>query len=303
MAIPAAAPSEHTQHLKDYSDTVYVFRPGNQSRPTLSEYIAQIWGLRHFIKAMAKSDIQGSNSNTLLGQVWSLLDPLFQAAIYWMLITLVRGGSSGQTVNGMSPAQRATLIIGLFFLFTQFKVAFGDASRELMKKKGLILNSRFPTMIFPISSMWGGLIEFIPAVFVYIVSAVLSGMPFSTGMALLPLLFVFQLMMGLGIALLTTTAMVFVRDMSNLLGYVMRILLFLTPIIYPVSALQSVGPVIRTVIWLNPLFPLFAAYQAILTGGMPTAGQIFATIAWAVAYLVAGYQVFTRNEQGFAIRL
>jgi ABC-type polysaccharide/polyol phosphate export permease len=70
-----------------------------------------------------------------------------------------------------------------------------------------------------------------------------------------------------------------------------------------VSALQNVGPFIRTIIWFNPLFPLFAAYQAILTGGMPTAGQIFATIGWATVYLVAGYQVFTRNERAFAIRL
>ena len=83
----------------------------------------------------------------------------------------------------------------------------------------------------------------------------------------------------------------------------MRILLFLTPIIYPVSALQNVGPFIRTIIWLNPLFPLFAAYQAILTGGVSTAGQVFATIAWSIAYLIAGYQVFTRNERSFAIRL
>jgi ABC-type polysaccharide/polyol phosphate export permease len=132
---------------------------------------------------------------------------------------------------------------------------------------------------------------------------VLAGLPFGAGIFLLPLLFVLQLAMNLGIALLTTTATIFVRDMQNVVGYILRVLFFLTPVIYPVSALNQVGPFLQTVIWINPLFPLFAAYQACLTGGVPTAGQVFATIAWTLFYLVLGYRVFVTHERAFAIRL
>ena len=91
---------------------------------------------------------------------------------------------------------------------------------------------------------------------------VLAGMPFGPGLSLLPFLFALQLLMGFGIALLTTTAIVFVKDMANVLNYILRILFFMTPIIYPVSALQrSPGTFSKRSSGINPLFPLFAAYQ------------------------------------------
>ena len=189
------------------------------------------------------------------------------------------------------------------FLFSQFRVAFGEGSRELTKRKGLILNSMFPMAMFPLTAMYRGILELVPMVGVYAVFHVLAGMPFGPGLFLLPFLFVLQLVLSFGICLLTTTAIVFVKDMGNVINYILRILFFMTPIIYPVSALSDVPAVLQAIIWLNPLFPLFAAYQTILLGGVPTFAQVFVTGAWAAFYLVVGYRVFVTHERAFAIRL
>ena len=69
------------------------------------------------------------------------------------------------------------------------------------------------------------------------------------------------------------TATVYVRDMVNLLNYLLRVLIFVTPVIYPVSALT---PGCAPFLSINPLFPLFSAYQTIILGGVPTAGQVLA---------------------------
>jgi teichoic acid transport system permease protein len=293
MAAPAhAAP-------KAYSDDVFVFEPGRSWHPGLREYFADVWKRRHFIVELARSDIRGSKSNQLLGQLWAVLDPLMQATIYWILVTLIRGSRDGE----LSAAQTAALIIGCVFLFSQFRVAFGEGSRELVKRKGLILNSMFPMAMFPLTAMYRGILELIPMIGVYAVFHVAAGMPFGPGLFMLPFLFALQLLMSFGICLLTTTAIVFVKDMANVTNYILRILFFMTPIIYPVSALSDVPSVLQAIIWLNPLFPLFAAYQEILLGGVPTFTQVFVTGAWAAFYLVVGYRVFVTHERAFAIRL
>jgi ABC-type polysaccharide/polyol phosphate export permease len=106
--------------------------------------------------------------------------------------------------------------------------------------------------------------------------------------------------MAIGMSLLVATATVYVRDTVNLLNYITRILIFITPVIYPVAGM---APALRTVLSINPLFPLFAAYQTIILGGVPTAGQILLTVFWSLFFLIVGYQVFVSHERAFALRL
>ena len=113
-------------------------------------------------------------------------------------------------------------------------------------------------------------------------------------MLVLPLLFLFQTAMNLGFALLFSTLTVYFKDVSNLLNYILRILMFATPVVYPVATLPP--NVQRLLIW-NPLFPLFSAYQAIITGQMPSGGQILACTFWSVVLVVVGAWSFLRYER------
>jgi len=117
---------------------------------------------------------------------------------------------------------------------------------------------------------------------------------------LIPLLMVFQAGMNLGLALIFSTLTVYFKDLNNLLNYILRILTFSTPVIYPVASLQ---PSIKPLLLWNPLFPLFSAYQAIITGSMPTGGQIFACLFWSIVLLVIGGWTFLRYERSFALHV
>jgi teichoic acid transport system permease protein len=281
--------------LRDYSDVEYVFEPHSKTRPPVGEYVRELWARRDFIAALAKSDLRGPNKNTFMGELWNILDPLIQAAIYLMLFILIRGGKPGA-----SATQTATMIISGVFLFNFTRAAIQGGSQSILKSKGLILNSTFPLGILPVAALYVGLLEFLPSLGIYVLIHLALGNPVSSGVFVFPLLFVLQGVMGLGIAFLCATATVYVRDMVNLVNYILRMLLYVTPVIYPVSALT---PTLRTILSVNPLFPLFSAYQAIVLGGVPTAGQVFATAAWALFFLVIGYRVFTSRERAFALRL
>ena len=184
MAAPAHAAPEA------YSDDVFVFEPGRSlapGTPRVRRRRLEAPALHRGTGAQPTSAAR--TSNQLLGQLWAVLDPLMQAAIYWILVTLIRGSRDGE----LSAAQTAALIIGCVFLFSQFRVAFGEGSRELIKRKGLILNSTFPMAMFPLTAMYRGILEFVPMIGVYAVFHVLAGMPFGPGLFVLPLLFALQL--------------------------------------------------------------------------------------------------------------
>jgi ABC-type polysaccharide/polyol phosphate export permease len=252
------------------------------------------WARRDFIVALAKSELRGPNRNTLFGELWSILDPLIQALIYLLLFILIRGGRSANA------SQTSVLIISGVFLFNFVRHAIQGGGQSILKSKNLILNSTFPLGILPVSAMYVGLLEFLPSLGIYALIHLALRQPIGPGLFVFPLLLGLQIVMCLGIAFLCATATVFVRDMVNLINYILRILLYITPVIYPASTLT---PGLRTILGLNPLFPLFSAYQTIVTGGVPSAGQVFITAAWAVFFLIVGYRVFTSRERAFALRL
>ena len=103
---------------------------------------------------------------------------------------------------------------------------------------------------------------------------------------------------NLGFAFLFSTATTYFKDMTNVLKYVLRILMFATPVIYPVSLLS---PTIRAVLSWNPLFALFTSYQAIITGHRPDPVDVVQSIGWAIVLLASGAWVFLRHERSFAL--
>jgi lipopolysaccharide transport system permease protein len=129
---------------------------------------------------------------------------------------------------------------------------------------------------------------------------VAAGRPVDSVLLLLPLLFAMQLLITTGASLLSATAGVFFGDAPNYLSYGMRLWMLLTPIVYRI---EDTTAAMRAVLAWNPLFPLFAAYQAILGGETPQAGHLAAAVGWAVVVLGAGLLVFLRHEREFAARV
>jgi teichoic acid transport system permease protein len=273
----------------------YVFEPHSAKLPPLRPYLQELWDRRRFVKTRARTEIQGKRSSTVAGQFWAVLDPLFQAAIYFLLIQILRGGQGGR-----GSAYQMTLLISGIFLFTFTRTSLNDGARSVIGGRGLLLNSAFPRALLPISSVYKGLLELIPAGLVYLVIHIAVGQPIGSGVVFLPMLLALHTTLNLGLALLFAALTVYMRDVTQLLGYLLRVLFFITPILYPISMLPS-G--IRTAMSFNPLFPVFAAYQEVVGGGVPTVGQVAGSLFWAVLFLVIGGWLFLSHERAFALHV
>jgi teichoic acid transport system permease protein len=280
---------------REYSDVVQVFEPSSFTLPKLSEYVPEVLARRLFISELANSEIKGSQSSTWLGELWALVDPVFQAIIYYFLFVLIRGGTGG----GNSTTY-ITVIISSVFLFNFTRIAIADGGRAILRHRGLVLNSVFPRALLPVSEVYKGLLETWPALIIYALIHLALGAPITAALLALPLLIVIQSVMNLGFALFFSTLTVFFKDMSNLLNYILRILTFSTPVVWPVATLPA--NVKQFLIW-NPLFPLFSAYQGIITGTAPSAGQILASAVWAAVLVTVGTWVFLRYERTFALHV
>jgi teichoic acid transport system permease protein len=290
----AKGPDRTGDEDEDEDEVVLVFEPHMVTMPPLGEYIAELWERRRFIRTVARAQIRGKNVNTVAGQFWMILDPLFQALIYWFLFAIIRGGGE------RSGATRMTLLIGSIFLFTFTRISYADGAKSIVAGKGLMLNSTFPRALLPIVSVYKGMATLPPCLAIYLCVHLGTGQPIGQGIALFPILFVMHTAMNLGGALLLATLNVYMRDTEKLVSYMLRILFFTTPVIYPVSMLT---PTMQKYLVWNPFFNLFAAYQEIMLGNTPSAGMVAATFFWAVVFLYSGTRIFLSHERSFSLRI
>ena len=272
---------------------VQVFEPNSLTLPSFREYTSELVARRAFIVELAGAEVRGQRSSTFLGELWTLVDPLFQAAIYMFLFLVIRG-TKGQS------SSYVTTIIASVFLFNYTRIAITDGGRSIVRNKGLVVNAMFPRALLPIAEVYKGFLSTVPAMVVYLVIHIVARAPITQAILVLPLLFVIQTVLNFGLALLFSTATVFFRDVSNLLNYILRMLMFATPVVYPVATLS---PSLRSALSWNPLFALFSAFQAVVTGQTPSASLILQSSAWAVLLVTSGMWVFLRHERSFAVHI
>lgn len=275
-----------------FSDVEYVFEADAINITPLGPYLRSLWERRQFMLALARSEARSKRSNAALGALWSLLDPLLQAFLYFMLFSVIRGGQR--------PMEFLPVLIGSMFLFRMVMSGFGDGGKSIKKSKGLLLNSSFPRALFPLTTVCREVMTLPPAVAVTAVFHIALGPPLSWSLLLLPVLFALQVLLMVGVSLLMSTLLVYFKDAENAVQYVSRLMFFITPVIYPVTLLNDS---MRAVLSWQPFFALFSSYQAILDGRAPTLWQVVQVMLWAVVLLVVGLRTFRRHEHEFAMRL
>lgn len=285
--------AEPVADRRRYSDLVQVFEPNSLALPPLRPYLRELVARRPFIRELAGAEVRGQRSSTILGELWSLVDPLFQAAIYMFLFIVIRGGKGTTTAD-------VTTIIASVFLFNFTRIAIADGGRAVQRHKGLVLNAVFPRALLPIAEVYKGFLSTLPAFAVYAVIHLIARAPITQAVLVLPLLLLIQTVANLGLALLFSTATAYFKDVSNLLNYLLRLLTFATPVVYPVATLS---PGLVTLLSWNPLFALFSAFQSVIIGEMPSASLFIQSIFWAGVLLVSGVWVFLRHERSFALHV
>jgi teichoic acid transport system permease protein len=271
----------------------HVYEPHRRGLPPLRPYLRNLWRRRHFAFALARTNLRAQHFNTVLGQLWLIVNPLLLALVYFMLVTIVRGGSRGTEFL-------AHLMLGLF-AFRFVRTSLRQGSRSVVGGGRLILNLAFPRSLLPLASVMTAFMRFLPTIPIYAVMHVIAGLPVGPHLLWGIPIFLLIVIFTMGATMLVAAVQVYFRDLREFLLYLLRILLFASPILYYAS---EVPDNLKPVVALNPLFPMLGALSDVVNQGQsPSPGFLLASLAWAVGAFVVGALYFISREREFAVRL
>jgi teichoic acid transport system permease protein len=288
----AVAESRRSGPDEPVSD-VEIYQPHRVGLPPLRPYLRQVWNRREFAFELARANLRAQHYNTSFGQLWLILNPLLLAAVYFTLVTIVRGSSRGSEFFGH--------LMLCLFAFRLVSTSVNEGARSVVSGGRLILNVAFPRTLLPLASVMTAFMRFLPTLVVYGVVHVSVGLPIDPqllwALPLLALLLVF----ATGAAFITATAQVYFRDLANFLPYITRIWLYTSPVLFYADEIPDR---LKTILALNPLYPLLAGLSETVNQGENLNPEYLAAgAAWAAVALVAGSIFFISREREFAVRL
>ena len=164
------------------------------------------------------------------------------------------------------------------------------------------MNSSFPRVTLPLASLISATLVYLPSLIVYGVFHLLAGFPVGVVTLWVFPIMVIQALLSFGLALLFSTATVFFRDIASFLPYILRIWMYLTPVLFRLDDLPFDWA--RDYAYVNPLAPVFDAWGSVLFDGIaPSAESLLWSLGWMVVLLVVGIWAFLSKEREFAFRI
>ena len=277
----------------DFAAEWQVYEPLRGGLPPIRPYLREVWRRRHFAIELARTDLRARHFNTTLGQLWLVVNPLLLAFVYFTLVTIVRGGNRGTEFL-------AHLMLGLF-AFRFVRSCIRQGARSVVGGGRLILNMAFPRTLLPLASVLTGLIRFLPMLLIYAVVHGIAGLPVGPHLLWAVPILAFLVVFASGATMLVAAVQVYFRDLREFLIYVLRILLFTSPILYYAD---EVPERLRPVVSANPLYPMLGSLSDVVNQGeTPSLGFFLASLAWAVGAFLVGALFFISREREFAVRL
>ncbi len=258
-----------------------------------------MWAHRALLWQLTKRDIAARYRGSMLGIVWSIINPLLLLSVYTFVFTVVfkaRWGDAIATEND-TLTFAFNLFIGLIFhgLLADILTRSPSLIRE---NKNYVTKVIFPLEILPVMAVGSALFQACINLLILFGAMLLFDFPIMvTAWLILPLMLIFSLFC-LSVAYGLSAIGTYIRDLQQLMGLVATLFLFLSPVFYPIDALPLEW---QGVIYLNPLTPAIEyARSLVFIGDIPPPGTLFFFLAAAGGLCAIGYGGFHLMRRGFA---
>lgn len=252
-------------------------------------YLGDLWSRREFVWHLGVGNLRARNAGTALGIMWWVLNPLMLGGVYFLVFGLIFAGQR-------PPDFLIYLICGMFvFHFTGQSLSGG--ANSILQNAKLLANLRFPRLVLPLAALIEALVGFTVSLGVIVVlNLALGGTVFTVNTLLLPAIMACHIVFNLGLAALMGRLAVPFRDINNLVPYLNRIWLYMSPIIWPLALLDAMGDRLRWLIEFNPMFPIISVYRAALIGYPFDPVHLVTAAVWAVVIGGLGIATFVKFE-------
>ena len=256
----------------------------------------ELWRFRDLFLVLAWRDISVRYKQTVLGILWAVLQPVVTMIVFTFIFNRV-----GNIQSGDSTPYPVFLYVGLLF-WQYYSMTLSNASNSLVSHAGMIQKIYFPRLILPATAATTGLVD------LAISSVILAGMmiyyrfsPSVSGLLVLPILLVCAILASLGFGFFLAAINVKYRDVRHALPFFIQILMYVTPVIYPVKMLDKHLVIKNLMLWLNPISGVITNARAALLGqGHFDWGIMGISFLMSCVYFVVGLYYFRNTERYFA---
>ena len=252
----------------------------------VGQYFSELWSRREFAYFLAMGNLKARNASTSLGLLWWVLNPLLLGMVYYLIFGV------------FFPSERdlGYLLSGMFVFHFTSQSMLGGANSIIQNAK-LLVNLKFPRVVLPISNLIETASGFLVAIGVlFAVALPIGSAKITWQLGWFFLIFPLHIFFNLGLSLLTARLAVPFRDINNIIPYLTRLWLYVSPIIWPAEVLTRMPPTIQKLVEFNPLYSIIAIYRAALLGVAMPPGSLWTAAVWSVGTLFVGLFFFVRYE-------
>jgi lipopolysaccharide transport system permease protein len=254
------------------------------------------WKRRQLILRLVQRDVEQRFRGSALGKIWAVLAPLFKLVLYTVAFGVVIQPQWQATVT--SPAEIALVYFSGLTVFDFFFECINRAPTLMIENTSYVKKIVFPLEILGWVVVGSAAFRFaIGAALVAVFYGIVHGIPPAAALSL-PLLFVLLAIVALGFVWLLSSLSVFMRDVAHMIGLLMPVFMFLTPVFFPLSAAPAWA---QRIFYLNPLtFILEGVRGALFRGEWPDPLGLGIYVIFAGLFLWFSYAAFQRLKVGFA---
>lgn len=252
--------------------------------------IKDIYAYRDMIYSLTRRELRGRYKGSLLGFLWTYVNPLCQVIVYSAVFSVIFRVSIEKFY--------LYLIIGMM-PWTFFSTCVQGGATCVRAQADMVKKIYFPREVIPVSYVTSAFVNMLLSFVIVFLAVLASGFGFNPrALPFLPLVMLFEYLLALGLALIVSAVTVYFRDLEQIVGVVMMAWIYVTPIMYN---MDYVPERYRFLVVLNPMTPIVEVYHQILYYRMiPTTNYLILAGAAGCAALVAGALIFAGLERNFA---
>ena len=258
--------------------------------------VGSLWNNRSLIKALVTREVVGRYRGSMMGILWSFFNPVFMLMVYTFVFSVVfkarwSGGSDSKT-------EFALVLFAGLIIFNLFSECINRAPTLILANANYVKKVVFPLEILPLVAMGSALFHFVISLSVWLTAyVIIFGIP-HLSVLLLPVVVAPFVLLVIGFTWILAALGVYLRDVAQLTGMATTVLMFLSPIFYPVSALPEKY---RPLLMLNPLGPTIEQTREVLFWGkLPDLAILSIYYLFAALLAWLGFAWFQKTRKGFA---
>lgn len=252
--------------------------------------LKELYEYREMIIGLVKKDLRGRYKGSVLGFLWTFINPLLQLLVYTLVFSVIMK-------SGIDKYYIFLFVALVPWMF--FSTSVSGGSTCVLDSGNMVKKIYFPREVLPIAYVTSSFVNMVLCFFVVFAVLLLTGYGISIkAIIFLPIVMIVEYVLALGFALISSACTVYFRDLAYILGIITMAWQYLTPVMY---SMEMVPEELQPLCNFNPMTPIIIAYRDILYyKQVPQLSTLTEAIVVGVFFVVIGYIIFRKLQKGFA---